>query len=166
VSEPAKPTNVIGFGAIGGLDMDDDDGDFGPDSPNKAAGGGSPSRQRKGSKPAVKDAADQGRRVFKPLRDLVAEIGDAETREREQLEENRHGSDDRPASVVTYDVEMTSDPSGLLPRYVTMSIDSVRLAVLDKASQKPLINWRYEEIHGWIIGTTSFSIKVSPSLSR
>ena len=34
------------------------------------------------------------------------------------------------------------------------------LQLRDEASLTPLINWRYEEIHGWIIGTRSFSVKV------
>jgi hypothetical protein len=97
---------------------------------------------------------------FKPLRDLVNEIEAATTREKEEIEEQRHSVMHRPAHVITYDVETTADPSGTLPRYVQLSIDTVRLAVLDKQSMKPLINWRYEEIHGWIIGTKSFSVKV------
>jgi hypothetical protein len=108
----------------------------------------------------TRGTAGKKKERFKPLRDLVNEIEAATTREKEEIEEQRHSVMHRPAHVITYDVETTADPSGTLPRYVQLSIDTVRLAVLDKASMKPLINWRYEEIHGWIIGTKSFSVKV------
>ena len=97
---------------------------------------------------------------FKPLRDLVQEIEVAEARDRALVEGSRHAQGDRPSAAVTFDAETKTDPTGLIARYVRFSVDSLRLAVLDKSTLQPITSWRYEKIHGWVIGTTSFSIKV------